>query len=50
MRRLYTNAWVVTMDDTGSEHERGWLLTEGDAIQAVGSVEPAAERERINVS
>src|SRR5206468_5683775 len=26
MTRLYRNAWVVTMDDAGSEHEDGWLV------------------------
>ena len=34
---LYRNGWVVTMDDTGSEHETGWLLVEGSTIAAVGS-------------
>ncbi len=34
---LYRNGWIVTMDDTGSEHESGWLLVEGSTIVAVGS-------------
>ena len=28
MTTLYTNAYVVTMDNAGSEHD-GWLLVEG---------------------
>ena len=44
MRRLYTNAWVVTMDDVGSEHEHGWLLTDGDEVRALGSLEPAGDQ------
>jgi len=34
------NARVVTMDDAGTEHERGWLQIEDGPISAVGSGEP----------
>ena len=39
-RTLYTNAHVVTMDDAGSEHEGGWLLVAGGAVEAVGGGAP----------
>jgi cytosine/adenosine deaminase-related metal-dependent hydrolase len=34
------NAYVVTMDDEGTEHGRGWVQIEDDLITAVGSGEP----------
>jgi cytosine/adenosine deaminase-related metal-dependent hydrolase len=40
MRRLYTSAWTVTMDDAGTEHERGWILTDGAVIEALGAGDP----------
>ncbi len=40
---LYGNAWIVTMDDAGTEHPAGWLLVEDGVIQAVGGgAAPAA--------
>jgi cytosine/adenosine deaminase-related metal-dependent hydrolase len=36
MATLYTNGWIVTMDDAGTELRQGWLLVEGDVITAVG--------------
>ena len=36
MRRLFANGWVATMDDAGTEHERGWVLVDGTEIVAVG--------------
>ena len=36
MRTLYANGWIVTMDDAGTEHERGWVLVAEGAIEAVG--------------
>jgi cytosine/adenosine deaminase-related metal-dependent hydrolase len=32
-----SNAWVVTMDDARTEHERGWVRIEGDLVAEVGS-------------
>ena len=29
---IYRNAWVVTMDDAGSEHPDGWVLVR-DAVK-----------------
>ncbi len=34
---IYGNAWIVTMDDAGSEHERGWLLVEDGLVAGVGA-------------
>jgi cytosine/adenosine deaminase-related metal-dependent hydrolase len=31
----YGNAWIVTMDDGGTEHERGWLRVEDGLIAEV---------------
>jgi cytosine/adenosine deaminase-related metal-dependent hydrolase len=33
---LYTNAYVVTMDDAGSEHDGGWLLVADGKVEAAG--------------
>ena len=41
MRRLFANAWVVTVDDAGTEHPSGWVLVSGGVIEALGgSAEP----------
>ena len=46
MRTLYANAWVVTMDDEGTEHRDGWILVDdGGFVSEVGSGrEPQAEQ------
>ena len=31
------NAWVVTMDDAGNEHERGWIRIEDGLVAEVGA-------------
>ncbi len=36
MRRLLKNAYVVTMDDAGTEYEDGWVLIEDGLVEAVG--------------
>jgi cytosine/adenosine deaminase-related metal-dependent hydrolase len=41
-RTLYRRAYVVTMDDAGSEHEDGWLLAADGLVEAVGGGEPPA--------
>jgi cytosine/adenosine deaminase-related metal-dependent hydrolase len=40
MKTLYTELYVVTMDDAGTEYENGWLLEEDGFIVAVGDGEP----------
>ena len=37
---ILANAWIVTMDDAGTEHERGWLRIEDGLIAEVGSGDP----------
>ena len=44
MTRLYRNAWVVTMDDEGTEHSSGWILVDGAFVASVGGgAEPEAD-------
>ena len=50
MSTLYTNGWIVTMDDAGSEHESGWLLVEGPTISAVGSGPEPVAAERVDLN
>ena len=33
---ILANAYVVTMDDAGTEHERGWIAFEDGVVIAVG--------------
>jgi cytosine/adenosine deaminase-related metal-dependent hydrolase len=39
MRTLFANAYVVTMDDEGTELERGWILAEDGLVSEVGAGE-----------
>ena len=49
MKQLYSECWVVTCDDVGTEHEAGWMLVENGAIVSLGSgVEPETD-ERIDL-
>jgi len=34
------NCWVVTMDDAGNEHERGWVRIEDGLVAEVGAGDP----------
>ena len=34
------NCWVVTMDDAGTEHERGWIAFEDGLVTGVGAGDP----------
>ncbi|HEU4450228.1 MAG TPA: 8-oxoguanine deaminase [Gaiellaceae bacterium] len=40
MRTLFSNAYVVTMDDAGTEIENGWILVEDGFVVAVGDGPP----------
>jgi cytosine/adenosine deaminase-related metal-dependent hydrolase len=42
---ILANAHVVTMDDAGTEHERGWIRVEDGRIGAVGAGEPPERGE-----
>jgi len=49
VRRLFKNAYVVVMDDAGTEHEDGWVLVEDGRVAATGSgAEPQAD-ERVDL-
>jgi 8-oxoguanine deaminase len=40
MRTLFSNAYVVTMDDAGTEIENGWVLAEDGFVVEVGEGSP----------
>jgi cytosine/adenosine deaminase-related metal-dependent hydrolase len=42
---IYGNAWIVTMDDAGTEHERGWLRVENGLVVACGAGDAPAGAE-----
>ncbi|HEU0304813.1 MAG TPA: hypothetical protein VFR32_09570, partial [Gaiellaceae bacterium] len=46
MRRLLANGWIVTMDETGTEHDSGWVLVDGSTVAAVGAG-PAPEADEV---
>jgi cytosine/adenosine deaminase-related metal-dependent hydrolase len=42
--RVFTNAWLVLMDEDGTEHRSGWLLVDGGFVRATGEgTAPAAD-------
>ncbi|MEX2211002.1 MAG: 8-oxoguanine deaminase [Gaiellaceae bacterium] len=46
---IYANAYVVTMDDAGTELEHGWLAVDADGfVEAVGEGEPP-DGERVDL-
>jgi cytosine/adenosine deaminase-related metal-dependent hydrolase len=49
MRRLFTNGWIVTMDDAGTEHESGWVLVEDGLASGVGEGEPPEADETVDL-
>ena len=50
MKRLFRNAYVVVMDDAGTEHEDGWVLVEDGIVAATGGgSEPEAD-ERVDLA
>jgi len=49
VKRLFANAFVVVMDDAGTEHEDGWVLVEDGVVAATGGgAEPEAD-ERVDL-
>jgi 8-oxoguanine deaminase len=46
---LYTNGWIVTCDDAGTEHSSGWVLVEGESIAAVGGGGEPEANERVDL-
>jgi len=49
VKTLYTDGWIVTCDDAGSEHESGWLLVEDGLVAAVGGGEEPQANERVDL-
>jgi 8-oxoguanine deaminase len=44
VKRLLANAYVVVLDDAGTEHESGWVLVSDGLVEAVGGgAEPEAD-------
>ena len=49
MKRVYANAYVVVMDDAGTEHEDGWVLVDDGVVSATGAgADPDAD-ERVDL-
>ncbi len=49
MSKLFRNAYVVVMDDAGTEHEDGWVLVDDSVVTATGGgAEPKAD-ERVDL-
>jgi cytosine/adenosine deaminase-related metal-dependent hydrolase len=45
VKRLFANAYVVVMDDAGTEHDGGWVLVEDGSLAATGDgAEPKADK------
>src|SRR5215218_2859021 len=49
MRTLLQHAYVVTMDDAGTEHPDGWLLFEDGFVAGVGSGPPPEAKTRLDL-
>jgi cytosine/adenosine deaminase-related metal-dependent hydrolase len=45
---ILENCWLVTMDDDGSEHRRGWLQIEDGVIAALGAGGPPGRGEDLH--
>ncbi|HUH15380.1 MAG TPA: 8-oxoguanine deaminase [Gaiellaceae bacterium] len=49
MTSLLADAHVLTLDDAGTEHERGWILVENGLVAAVGAGEEPEADERTSL-
>jgi 8-oxoguanine deaminase len=49
VKRLFANAYVVVMDDAGTEHSDGWVLVEDGFVEATGGGEEPDARERVDL-
>src|SRR5207244_7748137 len=47
--RLFTDAYVVTMDGDRTEHDGGWILVADGRIEAVGAGDPPAADETVRL-
>ena len=50
MSRLFTDAYVVTMDGDRTEHDGGWILVADGRIEAVGAGDPPAADEAVRLA
>jgi 8-oxoguanine deaminase len=50
VKTLYTGAYVVTMDDAGTEHPDGWLLVDDELVAAVGGGAPPEADSRFDLA
>ena len=48
MTTLFTNAWILTMDDAMTEYRNGWLLTEDDRVADLGEGSAPAADETVD--
>jgi 8-oxoguanine deaminase len=48
--RLFHSGWICTVDDAGTELRDGWLLVRDGLVEAVGTGQPPAADERIDLS
>jgi cytosine/adenosine deaminase-related metal-dependent hydrolase len=49
MTRLFANAYLVTMDESGSEHDGGWVLVEDGLVVAVGGGDRPGAHETVDL-
>jgi cytosine/adenosine deaminase-related metal-dependent hydrolase len=49
MSTLLRGAWIVAMDDAGTEHEDGWVLIRNGMIGAIGGSAPPEADESIDL-
>jgi cytosine/adenosine deaminase-related metal-dependent hydrolase len=49
VKQLFANAYVVTMDDAGTEYERGWLLERDGFVVDVGDGPPPEADVRVDL-
>ncbi len=47
---LLQNGWICPMDDSGAEHESGWVLVRDGLVEAVGGAEPPPADEVIDLA
>jgi cytosine/adenosine deaminase-related metal-dependent hydrolase len=46
---LLQNGWICPMDDSGAEHESGWVLVRDGLVEAVGGGAPPAADEVVDL-
>jgi cytosine/adenosine deaminase-related metal-dependent hydrolase len=49
VKRLFANAYVVVMDDAGTEHDGGWVLVEDGGVAATGGGAERDADERVDL-